>query len=78
MDWPYKLSPTEQKLGPMGILKKIIIYTLPQEISNPVSWYKTSLLKLDNHPLANIYVRSTMEGAMRSGAGAAKKIHETG
>lgn len=64
--WPYELTPEEQKLGPMGIVKKYIIDTLPPEISNPDSWDEAPLLKLDKQSLAE-YMRSqgASEGAVK-------------
>lgn len=66
VEWPYEMSAEEQKLGPMGIVKKYIIDTLPQEISNPDSWDKAPLIKLDNQSLAE-YMRSqgASEGAVK-------------
>lgn len=69
--WPYDLTPEEQQLGPMGIVKKYIIDTLPPEISNPDSWDQAPLLKLDKQSLAE-YMRS--EGASE---GAVKLIQAT-
>ena len=51
VQWPYDLTPEEQNLGPMGIVKKYIIDTLPPEISNPDSWDQAPLLSLDQHSL---------------------------
>lgn len=65
IEWPYELTPEEQKLGPMGIVKKYIIDTLPQEISNPDSWDQAPLLKLNKQSLTE-YMRSqgASEGAV--------------
>lgn len=71
IDWPYQMSTEEQKLGPMGIVKKYIIDTLPQEISNPDSWDKAPLLTLDNQSLAE-YMRS--QGASQ---GAVNLVQDT-
>jgi monoamine oxidase len=64
--WPYDLTAEEQKLGPMGIVKKYIIDTLPPEISNPDSWDQAPLVKLDQQSLAE-YMRSQggSEGAVK-------------
>jgi len=66
VEWPYDLTSEEQKLGPMGIVKKYIIDTLPPEISNPESWDQAPLLKLDQQSLAE-YMRSqgASEGAVK-------------
>jgi len=69
--WPYDLTSEEQQLGPMGIIKKYIIDTLPPEISNPNSWDEAPLLKLDNQSLAE-YMRS--QGASK---GAVKLVQAT-
>ena len=65
-DWPYDMSEEEQKLGPMGIIKKYIIDTLPPEISNPEAWDQPPLVSLDNKSLAE-YMRSqgASEGAVK-------------
>ena len=65
VQWPYDLTPEEQKLGPMGIVKKYILDTLPPEISNPEMWDQAPLLTLDQHSLAD-YLRSNgaSEGAV--------------
>lgn len=57
VQWPYDLTPEEQNLGPMGIVNKYIIDTLPPEISNPDSWDQAPLLTLDQKSLAH-YLRS--------------------
>lgn len=71
MDWPYELNAEEQKLGPMGIVKKYIIDTLPPEISNPDSWQEAPLLNLDKQSLAE-YMQS--QGASK---GAVKLVQNT-
>lgn len=65
VQWPYKLTAEEQSLGPMGIVKKYIIDTLPSEISNPDSWDKEPLAKLDQLSMAQ-YLRNqgASEGAI--------------
>lgn len=64
--WSYDMTKEEQKLGPMGIVKKYIIDTLPPEISNPESWDQAPLVKLDQKSLAE-YMRSqgASEGAVK-------------
>ena len=47
IEWPYKLTAEEQELGPMGIVKKYIIDTLPPEISEANAWDKVPLIDLD-------------------------------
>lgn len=66
VNWPYELTEEEQQLGPMGIVEKYIINTLPPEISDPESWEKTPLVKLDKESLAG-YMRShgASEGAVK-------------
>lgn len=55
--WPYKLTDEEQQLGPMGIIKKYIIDTLPPQIANPDAWSQAPLIKMDQQSLAD-YLRS--------------------
>ncbi len=64
--WPYDLTAEEQKLGPMGIVKKYIIDSLPSEISNPDTWDEAPMVKLDHKSLAE-YMRSqgASEGAVK-------------
>ena len=50
--WPYELTDEEQKLGPMGIVKKYIIDTLPKEIGQPDLWDKEPLVSLDKKSMA--------------------------
>ncbi|THD66466.1 NAD(P)/FAD-dependent oxidoreductase [Robertkochia marina] len=45
--WPFDLTPEEQELGPMGMVNKYIIQTLPSEITNPENWNEEPLLALD-------------------------------
>lgn len=63
--WPYEMSAEEQKLGPMGIVKKYIIDTLPPEISKPETWDQAPLIRLDKMSLAE-YMREqgASEGAV--------------
>ena len=65
-EWPFELTTEEQKLGPMGIVKKYIIDTLPPEISDPDSWDQEPLIHLDQQSLA-AYMRNqgASEGAIR-------------
>lgn len=64
--WPYDLTPEEQQLGPMGIVKKYIIDTLPTEISSPQNWDEPPLVRLDQQSLAE-YMRShgASDGAVK-------------
>lgn len=71
VNWPYELTEEEQQLGPMGIVEKYIINTLPPEISDPKTWDETPLVKLDKESLAD-YMRS--QGASK---GAVKLIQNT-
>jgi len=63
--WPYDLTREEQMLGPMGIVKKYIIDSLPPEITNYNSWDEAPLLALDKISLGE-YMRShgASEGAV--------------
>ncbi|AVR46848.1 hypothetical protein C7S20_17155 [Christiangramia fulva] len=63
--WPYDLTEEEQKLGPMGIVKKYIIDTLPQEIGDPDLWDKEPLVTLDKNSMAE-YLKNqgASEGAV--------------
>ena len=70
-DWPYDLTPEEQKLGPMGIMKKYLFGTLPKEIAKPQSWNEPPLRGLDEMTLGE-YMRE--QGASE---GAAHLIRDT-
>ncbi|WP_224489889.1 NAD(P)/FAD-dependent oxidoreductase [Robertkochia flava] len=52
VEWPFDLTPEEQELGPMGMVNKYIIQTLPQEISDPSNWDKQPLLALDQKSMS--------------------------
>ncbi|WP_224483432.1 NAD(P)/FAD-dependent oxidoreductase [Robertkochia aurantiaca] len=52
VNWPYDLTEEEQQLGPMGIVQKYIIDTLPPEISEPSNWDKEPLISMDQQSLA--------------------------
>ncbi len=54
--WPYDLTLEEEKLGPMGIVEKYILQTLPKEISDPKKWDSAPLVHLDQESLAD-YLR---------------------
>lgn len=55
--WPYELTSEEQKLGPMGILKKYVFDTLPAGVSDAEAWKSSPLLELDKMTLGD-YMRS--------------------
>ena len=65
-DWPYDLSEEEQGLGPMGLMKKYLISSLPKEISKPGTWNQPPLSELDQMSLAG-YLREqgASEGAVQ-------------
>lgn len=64
--WPFEMTGEEQKLGPLGIVKKYVIDTLPQEVSNYKAWDKAPLVSLDQKSLAQ-YMRDqgASEGAVK-------------
>lgn len=64
-DWPYDLTEEEQGLGPMGIMKKYLFGTLPEEISQPQRWDEPPLRSLDEMTLGE-YMRKqgASEGAV--------------
>lgn len=65
-EWPYDLSAEEQKLGPMGLMKKYLFGTLPKAIGNPSEWNQSPLSDLDQMSLAE-YLREqgASEGAVQ-------------
>lgn len=64
-DWPYSLTPEEQKLGPMGIMQRYIIDPLPPEIAKPDRWDRSPLADLDDLSLAGFMRRhGASEGAI--------------
>ncbi|TBW26405.1 NAD(P)/FAD-dependent oxidoreductase [Gramella sp. KN1008] len=66
VNWPYDLTAEEQKLGPMGIVQKYILQTLPKEIGQPEKWDKAPLVHLDQISLEE-YLRKNgaSEGAIK-------------
>ena len=64
--WPFEMTAEEQKMGPMGIVKKYIIDTLPPEISDYKTWNEAPLVSLDQKSLAR-YMRNhgASEGAVK-------------
>ena len=52
VEWPFDLTPEEHKMGPMGMVVKYILKTLPTEISDPKSWDEPPLIKMDQLSLA--------------------------
>ena len=63
--WPYPLTPEEQALGPMGIIQRYIINTLPEGLAEPDAWQLEALAALDAMTLGE-YMRSqgASEGAV--------------
>jgi len=55
-DWPYALTAEEQRLGPLGIVQRYVIDTLPSEITDPDSWKRPPLAGLDRVSLGQ-YMR---------------------
>lgn len=51
VNWPYKLTPEENKLGPMGMVQKYILETLPPQISDPENWEDAPLVHFDKSSL---------------------------
>lgn len=66
VEWPYELTAEEKVLGPMGIVKKYFIDTLPPEITDPEKWDKPPLIQMDHSSLAD-YMREqgASEGAIK-------------
>lgn len=66
VEWPYDLKPEEQKLGPLGIVQKYILETLPPEIKEPKQWDKAPVVHLDQLSLEK-YLRQqgASEGAIK-------------
>ena len=54
--WPYDLTDEEAELGPMGILQRYVLETLPAAISEPEGWSEPPLAALDELSLAD-YMR---------------------
>jgi monoamine oxidase len=64
-EWPYELSTEERGLGPMGLLQRYLIETLPAEISEPGSWKESPLRELDDVSLGDYMRRQgASEGAV--------------
>lgn len=64
--WPYDLTAEEQQLGPMGIVQKYIIDTLPPEITDPKKWVQPPLVKLDQTSLGKyLKEQGASEGAVK-------------
>jgi len=64
--WPYDLTEEEKELGPMGIVEKYIIKTLPPEITDPEAWNQTPLRELDQLSLADyLKKQGASEGAIK-------------
>jgi len=69
--WPYELTEEEQKLGPMGILAKYVVKTLPAEITDPEAWNRSPFRDPDKMTFSD-YIRS--KGAS---SGAVELIRDT-
>lgn len=54
VEWPYELKEEEKALGPMGIVTKYLINTLPEQIKNSESWEQ--MAGFDNFSLGD-YMR---------------------
>ena len=66
INWPYKLSSEEQNLGPMGIVKKYFLDTLPSEIRDPEKWDKPPLVQMDHISLAEyLKKQGASDGAVK-------------
>lgn len=65
VEWPFDLTPEEQKMGPMGMVVKYILKTLPPEIGDPQSWNEPPLIKMDQISLAEyLKQQGASEGAI--------------
>ncbi|MFD0976859.1 flavin monoamine oxidase family protein [Salinimicrobium gaetbulicola] len=66
VEWPYELTTEEKDLGPMGLVKKYFIDTLPPEITDPEKWDQPPLIQMDHSSLAD-YMREqgASEGAIK-------------
>lgn len=66
VDWPYELSSEEKKLGPMGLVQKYLIETLPSEITKPEKWDQTPLVEMDQQSLEEyLKQQGASEGAVK-------------
>ena len=70
-DWPYPLTAEERGLGPMGLIQRYIVDTLPEGLTEPGAWQREALAELDTMTLGE-YMRS--QGAS---AGAVALIRDT-
>lgn len=63
--WPFDLTKEEQELGPMGIVQKYIIDTLPSEIKNSDNWGQAPIVEMDQASMVE-YLREqgASEGAV--------------
>lgn len=64
--WPYELTDEEAALGPMGIVGRYLMETLPPDVLDPYAWRRAPLADLDRMTLGE-YMRSqgASEGAVR-------------
>lgn len=51
--WPFELTEEEQSLGPMGMMQKYLIDTLPELIKDPDNWKAEKLMHFDKKSLAD-------------------------
>ncbi|MCM8570425.1 FAD-dependent oxidoreductase [Gramella jeungdoensis] len=66
VNWPYNLTAEEQELGPMGLVQKYILNTLPNEIGMPHMWDKAPLIHLDQISLEEyLKKQGASEGAVK-------------
>ena len=66
VQWPYEMTQEEMELGPMGIIQKYLINTLPPTITQQENWTTPPLLQMDKISLAE-YLREqgASEGAIK-------------
>ncbi len=66
VQWPYEMTQEEMDLGPMGIIQKYLISTLPPTITQQENWTTPPLLQMDKISLAE-YLRKqgASEGAIK-------------
>lgn len=65
VEWPFPLTPEEQQLGPMGMVGKYIVNTLPEASRHPENWKEPPLIYMDKRSMAD-YLRKqgASEGAI--------------
>lgn len=64
-DWPYELTEEEEALGPLGLVQRFLLESLPGGVSDPDAWRNPPLAELDRMTLGE-YMRSrgASEGAV--------------